>query len=109
MDWLLEKQPVIEKALAKRHLEEGALVPYGVTSTYLEGRTCPLAYYGRSGDGKKGKLQIVFGLVCNREGCPVAVEVLEGNSADSKTPRTLWACTRRRGRRPWHDHRGAVM
>lgn len=86
MDGLLERQPEIEAHLAQRHLEEGALVLYDVTSTYFEGHTCPLAHWGHSRDGKKGKLQIVFGLLCNREGCPVAVEVFEGNTAD---PRTL--------------------
>jgi transposase len=85
MDWLLERQPTIERALAKRHLSEGALVLYDLTSTYYEGRTCPLAKRGHNRDGKKGKLQIEFGLVCNADGCPVAVEVFEGNTADPKT------------------------
>ena len=85
MDWLLERQGVIEQRLAKRHLSDGALVLYDVTSTYLEGRCCPLARRGYSRDGKRGKLQIVFGLLCNRDGCPVAVAVFEGNTADPST------------------------
>ena len=88
MDWLLTQQEKIEKALAKKHLEDGALVLYDLTSTYFEGRSCPLAKHGYSRDGKPGKLQIEFGLLCNREGCPVAVEVFEGNTADSMTVRT---------------------
>ena len=86
MDWLLERQEVVEKHLAQRHLGDGALVLYDLTSVYLEGRCCPLARHGHSRDGKRGKLQIEFGLLCDREGRPVAVEVFEGNTAD---PRTL--------------------
>ena len=85
MDWLLPRQAAIEKALAARHLAEHTLVLYDVTSTYYEGRTCPLAKFGHNRDGKKNKLQIVFGLLCNVEGCPVGVEVFEGNTADPKT------------------------
>ena len=85
MDWLLPRQPAIERALASRHLAEQTLVLYDVTSTYFEGRTCPLAHFGHSRDGKKDKLQIVFGLLCNVAGCPVAVEVFDGNTADPKT------------------------
>ena len=85
MDWLLERQGVIEQRLAKRHLSDGALVLYDLSSTYLEGQCCALAKRGYSRDGKRGKLQIVFGLLCNREGCPVAVEVFEGNTADPRT------------------------
>ena len=85
MDWLLERQGAIEQRLAKRHLSDGALVLYDLSSTYFEGRCCPLAKRGYSRDGKRGKLQIVFGLLCNREGCPVAVEVFEGNTADPAT------------------------
>lgn len=85
MDWLFVRQATIEQRLARRHLEDGSLVLYDVTSTYFEGRNCPLAQIGYSRDGKKGTLQIVFGLLCNREGCPVAVEVFEGNTADPKT------------------------
>ena len=85
MDWLFARQTAIENALAKRHLADGALVLYDVTSTYFEGRTCPLAKLGHSRDGKKDKLQIVVGLLTNSEGCPVAVEVFEGNTGDPKT------------------------
>jgi Transposase DDE domain len=85
MDWLRRRQPQLEMALAKRHLREGTLALYDLTSTYFEGHTCPLAQFGHSRDGKKGKVQIVFGLVCNVEGCPVAVEVFEGNTGDPTT------------------------
>ena len=85
MDWLLPQQPRIEQALAKRHLAEGAMVLYDLTSTYFEGRHCPLAKLGHSRDDKKGKLQVVFGLMTNAEGCPVAVEVYAGNTSDPKT------------------------
>ncbi len=85
MDWLLARQPRLEKALAHRHLTEGSLVLYDLTSSYLEGTTCPLARLGHNRDGKKGKLQIEYGLLCNQEGCPVAVEVFEGNTADPMT------------------------
>jgi hypothetical protein len=85
MDWLLRRQPQIETALATRHLREGTLALYDLTSTYFEGHTCPLAQFGHSRDGKKGKVQIVFGLVCNAAGCPVAVEVFEGNTGDPTT------------------------
>lgn len=85
LDWLYVQQTAIERRLARRHLEEGSLVLYDVTSSYFEGRSCPLATHGYSRDAKKGKLQVVYGLLCNREGCPVAVEVFEGNTADPKT------------------------
>src|ERR1039457_325156 len=85
MDWLLPQQARIEQALAKRHLAEGAMVLYDLTSTYFEGRHCPLAKLGHSRDDKKGKLQVVFGLMTNAEGCPVAVEVYAGNTSDPKT------------------------
>ena len=85
MDWLLQRQPAIEAALAKKHLAEGGLVLYDLTSTYFEGRHCALARLGHSRDDKGGKLQIVFGLLTNAAGCPVAVEVWEGNTADPKT------------------------
>ena len=96
MDWLLERQGAIEQRLAKRHLSDGALVLYDLSSTYLEGRCCPLAKRGYSRDGKRGKLQIVFGLLCNREGCPIAVEVFEGNTADPRTVGTQIDKLRRR-------------
>jgi hypothetical protein len=85
IDWLLAQQPNIEAKLARRHLGEGTLVLYDVTSTYLEGRCCPLAQFGYSRDGKPHKLQIVFGVLCTREGCPIAVEVFAGNTADPST------------------------
>jgi len=85
LDWLYVRQEAIEGRLARRHLEDGCLVLYDVTSTYFEGRSCPLAAFGHSRDGKKGKLQVVFGLLGNREGCPVAVEVFKGNTADPTT------------------------
>src|SRR6516165_3628947 len=84
LDWLVDQQERIENALARRHLQNGTLVLYDVTSTYFEGRTCPLAQFGHDRDGK-GKLQIVFGLLCTREGCPIAVEVFEGNVGDPST------------------------
>lgn len=85
MDWLLKRQPRIEKSLAARHLRDGSLVLYDLTSSYFEGNTCPLAKPGYSRDGKKGKLQIVFGLLCDSRGCPLAVEVFDGNTADPST------------------------
>jgi hypothetical protein len=85
MDWLLGCQSTIEEALCKRHLSDGELVLYDVTSTYFEGRSCELAKRGHSRDGKRDKLQIVIGLLTDARGCPVAVEVFEGNTADPKT------------------------
>jgi transposase len=86
LDWLIAQQERIEKALARRHLNNGMLVLYDVSSTYFEGRTCPLGQYGRiRGPDGKSKLQIVFGLMCTAEGCPVAVEVFEGNVGDPNT------------------------
>jgi len=85
MDWLLQRQTSIENALAKRYLAEGSLVLYDVSSTYFEGRHCPLAHFGHSRDERSGNLQIVFGLLTNGEGCPVAVEVFAGNTGDPKT------------------------
>jgi len=85
LDWLLKRQPRIEKALAKRHLKDSTLVLYDLTSTWFEGRTCPLARHGHNRDRKSGKLQIVFGLLCAANGCPVAVEVFQGNTGDPTT------------------------
>src|SRR6266852_7132373 len=85
MDWLLERQVAIEDALAKRHLADGVLVLYDVTSTYFEGRHCPIAKLGHSRDGKRDKLQIVIGLLTNADGCPIAVEVFDGNTGDPTT------------------------
>jgi len=86
LDLLGRGQASVEKALAKRHLEDGVLVLYDVTSSYLEGRRCELAQFGYSRDHRGDRPQIVFGLMCTPEGCPVAVEVFEGNLGD---PRTL--------------------
>jgi len=85
LDWLAVRQPAIETALARRHLSGGTLVLYDVTSSYLEGRCCPLAQRGYNRDGKKGKLQIVYGLLCAADGCPVAIEVFEGSTGDPST------------------------
>jgi len=85
MDWLLERQDRIESALAKRHLTEGTLVLYDVSSTYFEGRRCPLARIGHSRDGRFDRPQIVFGLLTDAQGCPVATEVFDGNTGDPKT------------------------
>jgi transposase len=88
MDWLLVRQPRIERELAKRQLQDGSMVLYDLTSTYFEGRHCPLAKLGHSRDDKSGTPQIVFGLLANALGCPVAVEVFEGNTSDPKTVAT---------------------
>ena len=85
LDWLAERQPTIEAALARRHLKDGTLVLYDVSSSYVEGRCCELASFGHNRDGKKGKLQIVYGLLCAADGCPVAIEVFDGATADPKT------------------------
>ena len=85
LDWLVRRQVWIEKSLARRHLEGRTLLLYDVSSSYLEGRCCPLAAFGHNRDGKKGKLQIVFGLLCAEDGCPLAVEVFSGNTGDPKT------------------------
>lgn len=85
MDWLLARQDRIQKKLAARHLEEGSLVLYDLSSSYFEGTTCPLAQLGYNRDGKKGKLQVNYGLLTDGRGCPVAVSVHEGNTADPQT------------------------
>jgi transposase len=85
LDWLGARQSAIETALARRHLADGALVLYDLSSSWFEGQCCELARFGYSRDGKKGKLQIVYGLLCAANGCPVAVEVFEGNTADPTT------------------------
>ncbi len=85
MDWLLVRQRRIEKKLAGRHLGDGDLVLYDLTSSYFEGEKCPLAVRGKSRDRKKGTLQVNYGLVADRRGCPVAVSVFEGNTIDSTT------------------------
>jgi len=85
MDWLLERQPKIEDALAQRHLTGGCMVLYDVSGSYFEGRTCPLAQHGYSRDHRPDLLQIVYGLLCNADGCPVAIEVFKGKTGDPKT------------------------
>lgn len=85
MDWLLARQDTIQKKLGRRHLSEGALVLYDLSSSYFEGTSCPLAKLGHNRDGKKGLLQVNYGLLTDARGCPVAVSVHEGNVADSVT------------------------
>jgi len=85
MDWLLERQRHIEKKLAGRHFKNNALALYDLTSSYFEGQTCPLAALGHNRDGKKGKLQVNYGLLTNRKGIPVSVSVFKGNTGDPKT------------------------
>jgi len=85
LDWLLDQQERIENGLAKRHLVGGTLALYDVSSSYLEGRCCELAKHGYSRDHRPDRPQIVYGLLCNRDGCPVAIEVFEGNTADPTT------------------------
>jgi hypothetical protein len=85
LDWLLARQARIEGALARRHLVEGTLVLYDLSSSYFEGRCCPLAQLGYSRDGRRGTLQVVYGLLCDRRGCPLAVEVFAGALHDDKT------------------------
>jgi transposase len=85
MDWLLERQSSIENKLAGRHLEENGLALYDLTSSYFEGQTCSLAALGHNRDGKKGKLQVNYGLLTNRKGIPVAVSIFKGNTGDPKT------------------------
>jgi transposase len=98
MDWLLERQPAIERKLAKRHLSDGALVLYDVTSSYYEGKTCPLARFGHDRDGKTGRPIIVYGVLTDTDGRPVAVQVYPGNTGDPKTvPDQVEAITKRFG------------
>jgi Transposase DDE domain len=85
MDWLAERQERIEKTLARRHLENGGFVLYDLSSSYFEGRCCPLAALGHNRDGKPGKLQVNWGLVCSPDGRPVSVQVHPGNTADPST------------------------
>ena len=85
MDWLLSRQDTIQKKLAARHLAAGSLVLYDLSSSYFEGTACPLAKLGYNRDGKKGLLQVNYGLLTDARGCPVAVSVYEGNVADSQT------------------------
>jgi transposase len=98
MDWLLARQGAIEKKLAKRHLTDGALVLYDVTSSYYEGKTCPLARFGHDRDGKTGLPIIVYGALTDADGRPVAVQVYPGNTGDPKTvPDQVEALTKRFG------------
>lgn len=85
MDWLLERQSVIEQRLARRHLSEGTRVLYDLSSSYVEGVCCPLARRGYSRDGKKGKLQVNYGLLTDARGCPVSISAFEGNTSDPAT------------------------
>ncbi len=85
LDWLLGRQRRLENKLAQRHLEEGATVLYDVSSSYYEGQHCPLAAFGHSRDGKKGKPIIVYGVLCDRDGRPLAVDVYPGNTGDPAT------------------------
>lgn len=85
MDWLLERQEQVESKLAKRHFRNGALALYDLSSSYFEGSTCPLAARGYSRDQKIGKLQVNYGLLTDRRGCPVAISVFKGNTNDTKT------------------------
>ena len=85
LDWLVARQQGIEQRLARRHLSDNTLLLYDLTSSYFAGQRCPLAQRGYSRDGKQGTLQIVFGLLCTAQGCPVAVEVFAGSTSDPKT------------------------
>jgi hypothetical protein len=85
LDWLGSEQSFIETTLARRHLKNGALLLYDVTSTYLEGRCCELAQYGHSRDHRRDRPQLIIGLLCASDGCPIAVEVFAGNTADPMT------------------------
>lgn len=84
MDWLLARQETIQKTLVRKHLTEGGLCLFDVTSVYLEGSKCPLASFGHNRDGKKGKKQFTYGLLTNKEGCPVAIDVFPGNVSDPR-------------------------
>ena len=119
MDWLLERQPFIEKKLAARHLHHDGMALYDLSSSYFEGRCCPLAALGESRDGKKGKLQVNYGLLTDPRGIPVAVSVFKGNTGDPTTllpqvdkvrndfHRALCAGRRPRDDRPEADRRTA--
>ena len=85
MDWLLARQGRIEKKLAARHLQEDGVMLYDLSSTYFEGSTCPLAFFGYNRDGKSGKMQVNFGMLTDSRGCPVSVSVFAGNTSDVKT------------------------
>lgn len=95
MDWLLDRQEHIEKKLAARHLAAGGHVLYDLSSSYFEGTTCPLAALGHNRDGKKGKLQVNYGLLTDRRGRPVGVSVFKGNTGDPNTTASLFWCVRK--------------
>src|SRR5512132_3045595 len=111
LDWLGRAQPAIEKALARRRLEDGCLVLYDLTSSYLEGRCCALARFGYSRDGRRDKPQIVIGLLCAADGCPIAVEVrrryrrsVHARRSDCQDQGPLRVEAGGAGRRPRPDH-----
>ena len=112
LDWLLACQQRIEAKLARQHLQDATLILYDVTSSFAEGRCCPLAAFGHNRDGKKGKKQIVFGLLCTSQGCPVAVELFQHRRSDNsgraggESPHALCHRPYRPGGRPGHDHHG---
>lgn len=85
LDWLLQRQPAIERRLARRHLRDGARVLYDISSSYFEGRCCPLAQRGYSRDGRPGSTQLVYGLLCDQQGRPVAISAYPGNRTDQQT------------------------
>ena len=96
LDWLRKRQRWIERSLANRHLKDGTLLLYDVSSSYLEGSCCSLASFGYNRDGKRGKQQIVFGMLCAADGCPIAVEVFSGNTSDPSTVASQVTRIRRR-------------
>ena len=96
LDWLLKRQPWIERSLARQHLQGRTLLLYDVSSSYVEGHCNPLAGFGHNRDGKRSKRQIVFGLLCTQQGCPIAVEVFSGSTADPNTLSTQIIKLRRR-------------
>ena len=85
LDWLGMSQASIEDGLARRHLHDGTLVLYDVSSSYVEGRCCELAQFGHPRDRRSDRMQIVYGLLCSADGCPVTIEVFEGNTGDPST------------------------
>ena len=115
MDWLLARQKRIENKLAKKHLREGTLVLYDVSSSYYTGRQSELIKMGYNRDGKPGEPQIVYGLLCASDGCPVAIEVFSGNTADpdhlyrpsQQDSQAIRYLAGRAGRRSRHDHQQA--
>ena len=111
MDWLLLRQQAVEKKLARRHLGEGAMVLYDVTSSYYEGKTCPLARFGHDRDGKTGCPIIVYGMLMYADGRPVAVQVIRQHRRSQDGPRpgrgpheAVWSGVRSAGWRSWDAH-----